>query len=149
MKGKLIIVRGLPGSGKSTVASRLAQECGFVHLETDKLFMINGEYVFDANKLTEYHEATQKACDELRALGFDVIVSNTFVNEWEIEKYENPDVIIRCCDYYEGIHNVPEEIIQKMSENMVDIKDEICLSSYTLRGLPYEDVKDETLQRLA
>ena len=38
----LYIVRGVPGSGKSTFAKTL----GGTHFETDNYFMIDGEYKF-------------------------------------------------------------------------------------------------------
>lgn len=43
---KVKILRGLPGSGKSTYAKKLAEE-GWLHFENDMYFMKNGKYVFD------------------------------------------------------------------------------------------------------
>ena len=39
----LYLVRGVPGSGKSTFAKQL----GGTHFETDTYFMVDGEYKFD------------------------------------------------------------------------------------------------------
>ena len=47
MKKILYLLRGVPGSGKSTVA----QNIGGTHFETDKYFMVDGEYKFDPTKL--------------------------------------------------------------------------------------------------
>ena len=46
---KLILVRGLPGSGKSTIASAIDgsdESYAPIHLEADMFFMENGEYKF-------------------------------------------------------------------------------------------------------
>ena len=46
----LYLLRGLPGSGKSTLSTQL----GGSHFETDKYFVgENGEYNFDPSKLKE------------------------------------------------------------------------------------------------
>ena len=55
MKKILYLLRGVPGSGKSTVA----QNIGGTHFETDKYFMVDGEYKFDPTKLKQYHQMCQ------------------------------------------------------------------------------------------
>ena len=52
---KLYIVRGLPGSGKSTFAEALVGS-DFLVCEADKYFMVDGEYKFDGSKLKDAHE---------------------------------------------------------------------------------------------
>jgi len=47
---ELILVRGLPGSGKSTFAKSL----GGVHIETDMFFIQDGEYKFDGAKINSF-----------------------------------------------------------------------------------------------
>ena len=48
---QLILLRGLPGSGKSTFAKSL----GGIHIEADQYFMQDGEYKFDASQLKHAH----------------------------------------------------------------------------------------------
>lgn len=50
---KLIIMRGLPGSGKSEKARRLVGN-GIIH-STDEFFIENGEYMFDYDNVGRYH----------------------------------------------------------------------------------------------
>ena len=52
----LFIVRGVPGSGKSTFAKHIWNE--YAICEADKYFVDRetGEYKFDATKLKEAHE---------------------------------------------------------------------------------------------
>lgn len=51
---KLFLMRGMPGSGKSTLAKKLAGQGGVVY-STDDFFMKNGQYVYDAKMIGEYH----------------------------------------------------------------------------------------------
>jgi predicted kinase len=50
---KLIILRGLPGSGKSEAANRFVGN-GIIH-STDDFFIENGVYVFDHNNVSRFH----------------------------------------------------------------------------------------------
>ena len=43
-------MRGLPGSGKSTKAKKIAGEHGVIY-STDDFFMVNGVYVYDAKMI--------------------------------------------------------------------------------------------------
>ena|SRR3972149_2652498 len=53
-KKQLIIIRGLPGSGKSKLAKSLVEN-GIIH-STDNYFVKDNIYKFDISKLSEYHE---------------------------------------------------------------------------------------------
>ena len=50
----LVLMRGLPGSGKSTKANKIAGEKGIVY-STDDFFMVDGKYVYDVKMIGEYH----------------------------------------------------------------------------------------------
>mgnify|MGYP003397063022 FL=1 len=52
MKPQLVIVRGIPGSGKSTFAAEISRETGLFVFESDEYFIRNGVYQFDAGKKT-------------------------------------------------------------------------------------------------
>lgn len=81
---KLILVRGLPGSGKSTFAKSL----GGIHVEADQYFMQDGEYKFDAFKLKQAHNWCKLRVEHSMEDGVDKIaVSNTFTQEWEMDAY--------------------------------------------------------------
>jgi adenylate kinase family enzyme len=47
-------MRGVPGSGKSTKAKKLAGSNGVIY-STDDFFMKNGEYVYDVKFIGDYH----------------------------------------------------------------------------------------------
>lgn len=113
----LYIVRGLPGSGKSTYAKSL----GIPHFEADMYFMQDGEYKFNASLLHHAHMWCYNRVAELLDVGVDVVVSNTFTTVKEMKNYLNVAkmyncnvVIVEVKTQYGSIHNVPEETIAKM-----------------------------------
>lgn len=85
----LILLRGLPGSGKSTAAKLLgANGAGYAHYEADMFFMKDGEYNFDPTQLKVAHNWCQIQTEKVMAIDTAiVIVSNTFTQEWEMERY--------------------------------------------------------------
>ena len=83
MEKGLFLLRGLPGSGKSTLAKRICNQ----HVEADMFFMEDGEYKFDATKLKQAHEWCKNRTEEWMKKGYNVVVSNTFTQEWEMQPY--------------------------------------------------------------
>ena len=85
----LYIVRGVPGSGKSTFAKSI----GGVHIEADQFFMMNGKYNFDITKIKLAHKYCQNQTeawmktDGTQVNNDKIVVSNTFTQEWEMEPY--------------------------------------------------------------
>jgi adenylate kinase family enzyme len=47
-------MRGLPGSGKSTKAKKIAGNFGVI-FSTDDFFMVNGKYTYNPQMIGEYH----------------------------------------------------------------------------------------------
>ena len=89
----LTLVRGLPGSGKTTFANTITNK--FSVCEADKFFYDKeGNYNFDANKLSQAHKWCK---DEVEIRMKDnqineqfyphIAVSNTFTKEWEMSEY--------------------------------------------------------------
>lgn len=116
---KLYIVRGLPGSGKSTFAKKLLQE-GKVqqHLEADE-FMTdeNGDYKFDPSILQKCHQQCQMWTKYYLDLGQSVVVANTFSRKWEILAYTRMGAefeVVEMTGEYKNIHGVPDHIIKQM-----------------------------------
>lgn len=116
---KLLIVRGLPGSGKTTFAKTLE---GFYHVEADMFFIhADGRYHFNPTQLGVAHHWCQHECARALERGQNVVVSNTFVKQWELQPYIKmaatlgADVeIITLTTQYQNIHNVPESVLRRM-----------------------------------
>ena len=82
----LYIMRGLPGSGKSTIAEKLGKD-GVV-LGSDDFFMVDGEYVFDPDALGYAHFWNQGRVEEAMKQQISPIVAdNTNVQAWEMKPY--------------------------------------------------------------
>jgi len=113
----LRLVRGLPGSGKSTIA----KEFGCLHLEADMYHMRDSEYVFDPKHIKQSHAWCFKQAYESLQLGLDVVVSNTFVAKWEIQPYLDLEkelgikvVVITATGDYGNVHTVPTDVLDRM-----------------------------------
>jgi predicted kinase len=131
MTKKLYIVRGVPGSGKSTFALNLVGH-DFLVCEADKYFMIDGEYKFDGSKLKEAHESCRNEVetymkDSLVNDQFyrEIAVSNTFTQEWEMQPYFDLakqygymvfSIIVENRHGGSNQHGVPAEAIQRMKD---------------------------------
>jgi len=126
---KLILVRGIPGSGKSTVANELAN-INTIVCEADQFFMIDGEYKFIASQLRDAHKWCQaKAAFHLKR-GYDVIVANTSLSHRDLNCYNNISDqydatfnIINCNGKFKSIHEVPDEVMERMTEKYKAITD--------------------------
>lgn len=80
---EIFLLRGAPGAGKSTLAKMICNQ----HVEADMFFIQDEEYKFDATKLKQAHEWCQQRTMFWMERGYNVVVSNTFTQEWEMEAY--------------------------------------------------------------
>jgi hypothetical protein len=110
---EMILVRGLPGSGKSTVARGLLNTPRAAHFEADQYFMVGGVYEFDANKLHAAHSWCLRRTKEWLIGGTDhrAIVSNTFTTVKELGIVPS---VIACQNQFGNVHNVPLETLDRM-----------------------------------
>eukprot|EP01035_Chromulina_nebulosa_P021651 gene21651-28017_t len=104
-KNILVLIRGLPGSGKSTIARGISREfygnsiANFTELdncisEADSYFSSGSEengtlvYKFNADQLSKAHQLSfEKVCRNIRNVLPIVIASNTFTQYWELYNY--------------------------------------------------------------
>jgi len=89
----LTLLRGVPGSGKSTFANLMWNT--YAICEADKFFYDKeGNYNFDATKLSDAHKwcrdsvETRMKDNEVNPQYYpEIVVSNTSTMEWELESY--------------------------------------------------------------
>ena len=134
-QGELILLRGLPGSGKTTLAKIILQLRSTDEpeiLSADDFFEDKeGEYNFDPTKLKEAHNYCQFRCSErMRQQKARIVVANTFTQEWEMDEYFKMaerynyrihTVIVENRHGNENVHGVPENKLQQM-KNRFEIK---------------------------
>jgi len=97
---KVEILRGIPGSGKSTFAKKLIEArskelsrplvawVDYVIVSADQFFERDGEYKFDAKELDSAHKmCLQNFEAALRGNIPYIIVDNTNLSAWEISPY--------------------------------------------------------------
>lgn len=134
MEKKLFILRGLPGSGKSTLAKILVGlGSDFLICEADKYFINEaGEYKFDPSKLKEAHEACMETVEIymkdslVRSEWYkEIVVSNTFTREWEMQPYfdlaEKYGYTVFCLVVEnrhggKNVHGVPDDKVEQMRQ---------------------------------
>ncbi len=80
----IILVRGLPGAGKTTVALDMDRS---VCVAADDWFMVDGEYRFDPKGLPQAHAWCLDQAVQGLIAGLPVVVHNTFTQRWEMEPY--------------------------------------------------------------
>ena len=134
----LYIIRGLPGTGKSTLGKTLA---GIYSFAADDYFMEGDEYKFDPSKLKQAHEQCQSRVRQALELGrvggllqtlngeSRVAVCNTFSKEWEWRPYAEMAkelgvryYVINLFDndtsldelFERNVHNVPRHVFKTM-----------------------------------
>lgn len=115
---RLVLIRGLPGSGKSTMAAHLAA-CGYLHFETDQFFERGGRYRFHAHMLPEAHVWCQDRVVAALEAGHSVVVANTFTRLWELDAYLSmwPEVVvIEATGTWPSVHGVPPATVDDMRE---------------------------------
>lgn len=127
MEKTIVLLRGLPGSGKSTTARTF----GLPTFEADDYFYDGDQYKFDASKIRDAHKSCQDRVRFAMENGINkLIVSNTFTQEWEMEfyydlakelNYRVISLIVENRHGNQSVHDVPQDTINKMN-NRFDIK---------------------------
>ena len=135
MPKTLVLIRGLPGSGKTTLAKAYLSfftkgllpwdRLRGAHFEADMFFYRDGKYQYDPKLL----EVAQRQClAQAEAAMRDnmhlIVVSNNFIRLWEMEPYI---AIANACGYkvqeiimnapFPNVHGVPAEVIEKMRKH--------------------------------
>ena len=128
----LILIRGLPGAGKTTLAEKLVVKQN--HLEADMFHMRRNQYQFEYDLIENAHEWCRLETERKMRSGYHpIVVSNTFTTNDEMKlyielakKYEyNYQVIAIENIPFESKHNVPQDVIDKMQDRWEMFEEEI------------------------
>jgi predicted kinase len=133
--GDLILLRGVPGSGKSSLGEIILRCPGSNSpdvLSADNFFIDDkGNYNFDSTKLKQAHNECQLKCAERMKLEISrIVVANTFTEKWEMDsyyemaeryKYRVHTVIVENRHESKNVHGVPDEKLEQM-KNRFEIK---------------------------
>jgi len=127
----MTIMRGLPGSGKSTTAAKLTTHDTVVCSADDYFVDKDGVYRFDKRLIGKAHLSCQKKAQKACAGGQHVIIDNTNTQRWEMEPYlrmaREGGYQVVVVDLFDGrqsdeslanrnTHRVPKETISAMRQ---------------------------------
>lgn len=123
---ELILLRGLPGAGKSTLARIFAGENDPVLSIDDYFTDSKGNYHFESDKNhLAYKQCEQMCTDEMKKGTSNIFVHNCFTLDWEMEpylkmaaKYDYRVHVVTVENYHNSlnIHEISNEQLKKMAE---------------------------------
>ena len=132
---ELMLIRGLPGSGKTS----FARSTFYFHVEADMFFMRKKEYKFEPKFIKHAHKWCQDTTRDALSNGVSTVVSNTFIRLWEMQPYIDMAEKIGCelfvyrmITNFGNTHNVPDDVVKRMSSTIQDFEDEIIIDDFSL-----------------
>ncbi len=124
----LILLRGLPGAGKSSLANVLSENEKYPVFAIDNYFTdkITGEYVFNfAENYIAYQQCESLCKQALTQSITKVFIDNTFTLDWELTPYFKLAAefnymlyVITVEKYHDNknVHDISQEQLEKMAE---------------------------------
>lgn len=122
---RIILIRGVPGTGKTTLAQEIAaRNPDFVHIESDHFFQLpSGQFKFNPRLFSYAHKWCINSVARLVHQEFTPVVSNSLCRQWEIEPYikiamafDTKIEIISLTTEYGSLHNIPENRMQEFRD---------------------------------
>jgi predicted kinase len=127
---RMIVMRGIPGSGKSTYAREHYPDARIVSAD-DFFVMSNGEYVFNVSLIQHAHDyAFTRTKAAMTHTHDEIVIDNTNTTIWEMSPYYmlarhyryDIEIVRIVCDvsiaHKRCVHGVPLRAIKRMAERM-------------------------------
>lgn len=139
-----VIMRAIPGSGKSTFAKKIktsTEASGLtcsIH-SSDEKFMVNGEYKFDQSLLGAHHLANHREFCKAMSDGINVVIGDntnikrkdymTYVESAKAAGYRVVSISFVPGDvqmhFQRNVHSVPMDVIQRMKDSFNPVTDSV------------------------
>lgn len=120
----LVVVRGLPGSGKTTFAQDIMAQGDKMVAADDFMVDDNGDYFFDTKRLGYAHMCCRNAVELFMRAGEErIFVHNTFTTAMEMRpilklarkyEYKIHSIIVENRHNGVSVHDVPEDRLETM-----------------------------------
>lgn len=120
-RGTLLLIRGLPGAGKTA----LAEELGLPYCEADQFFEEYNDGIFNSDLLAEAHAYCFNSALAHLENDESVIVSNTSTREKEVTSYEElaeeygarfMSIVVENRHGSSPIHDLPQMTVKRMRQ---------------------------------
>lgn len=134
---KVYLLRGLPGSGKTTYAQDVLK--ADIIIEADDYFNRGGAYRFNAAQLPQAHanaqERFREAISDPANADKTIAACNTFSRRWELAPYMTACnragvrfTVLRMEGDFQSVHNVPQTALDNMRRRFEDVTGEIKIN---------------------
>lgn len=128
----LHIIRGKPGSGKSTFAHNMFP--GVLLLENDQYHMHNGVYDWHKENMPAAIDWCMDMARTALENGMDIVVANTFTRCVFIDAYKKLAEetgasfdVYRCTGNFKNVHGLTDSMVKNFEDSMEDWPGEITV----------------------